>query len=315
MTNALTVVNDRESAAVQTAISVRGILESGLSDVGVDDIERRFEVLKAMHRQLIGVTSISQWKDFGGQPYMEGDAAMTIAAFCGITIDEPAFDFRDIGGGAWQCECKLRVSIGNRSVVDIGDCDFFDPFLDAPKANYENKLGMSKEQVRERLKVDGKKKAFANAVSRAVSALTGLRGLSWEDLEARGLQREKAGAVRHRTGSTSKTTKAATIKELLALPVGSKVGIRGIVVNVSERETKTGKKQSHWVVDGADKSRVAIMVWGNVPEWAKTGVMVSFSEVEVGEYLNDRQYTGRDPSLVDEPGGGAAPDSPNGGGE
>lgn len=256
----------------------------------VDGLEDRLELVRRVRHAVIRLTTPAQWKDFSGNPYMEGDAAMTIASGVGLIINEPKFKFRDLGDVAWQCICEVTVEKNGREFTDVGDCDSFDDFLKARKEKLEND-GATPAQIAMLVQVEARKKAYANAMSRAVSGWTGLRGLSWEDLGALGLAQEKAGSIQHRKGVTkgAKIPQVASIEELGKIPTGSTVDFTGQVRKVTTRQGAKGEYCDVVIAD-AGGGCTTVRLWHEKPEWLESGCFARFAELKIGEYNKRRQY-------------------------
>lgn len=274
--------------------SLRRMSDAALAPLSGDsalEVQASVDKWKMIRKALVQSTTAAQWKDFGNTPYMEGDAALSIASVLGLTICEPQFEFEDLNGGVHQCVAMVCVTRFGREAFEFGDCDSLDPFLDAKKANLSER-GATPEQVTALIRVEMKKKALANAISRAVSAWTGLRGLSWEDLAELGLRREGVGAVSFKKGVAGKKggqKPFVSFKDLAAQTKGSIVATSATVVQSHSRQAG-GKDITDYQLEG-DGIKIKASMWGTALEWAVAGTPVAITELKVGEYNGAPQYT------------------------
>jgi hypothetical protein len=271
----------------ETALAVQEHLpDKPLTADGVRDITEQLRLMGELRRAVIGLTTETQWVDFGGHPYMEGDAAYTIASGIGLRFEEPQYEFHDLGAGAWQCVCTQAVERNGRRYVDHGDCDSFDDFFAKRRGELERN-GATPEAISRVLRAEAMKKARANAISRVVSGWTGLRGLSWDDLERLGLQRGRAGAVKFRQGSAGgKTAGEQALADALQLPKGSKCDIRASVIEGTQKQGAKGPYCLLTLRDG--DAEVRAVYWKARPDWLSAGVGV-YASVTIDEYQGKPQ--------------------------
>lgn len=252
----------------------------------VEDITRQIELIGKIRRAVVAATTPSQWQDFDGNPYLEADGAYTIGSLVGLSFAEPVYEWRDLGDGARQVKCRQRVQLRDRAIDEHGDCDSFDPFLRARRRELE-KNGATPSQIETICASDMEKKARANAVSRAVSAFCGLRGLSWDDLAELGLAR-RAGGVKFRKGSSGGAAKMTPLAELAKLAEGSEVSVHGSIVALGD-ERRTQKGGAYFDVRLRDESgEESLTVWTGRGAW-QLGDHVHAERVRVKSWNGRRQ--------------------------
>lgn len=282
------VEQERLQATVATepaAVDLDDIPVAPVTAKTVADFVERAKHTEALRRAVLAQTSESQWHDFGGKPYMEADAAYTIAANMGISFEAPQYEFRDLGNGETQCVCTVRAHYAGRRFEDIGDCDSFDDFL--MKRREDLKRGAATDdQIRQVLRVELQKKARANAVSRAVSGLTGLRGLSWEDLDLLGLRRGRVARTEFRKGGAGGKVQSGSLAELAALPIGSTLSVTARVERVDVPKEGSKAPFRFHVSDGG--ATMIVTTWKE--DGAQPGQDVFCDSVKVEEYQGKRQY-------------------------
>lgn len=274
-----------------------------LVDEACLSIKRAAEHRRKLVMAAVSFTRKHDWQRFGddsddGKPYLEGEGAQRLCAI-GLKLSIPIFATERMGDD-YFVECLLECSWPrfDAKVCEIGTCDTLDKFyLGVPgdRSTYNQALERAGNNVAlAKFSILGyvKKKALANATSRAVTALLGLRGLTWGDLREAGLTAEGAGAkVGYAKGATTKKTSTAkkaawcSLAGLADLAIDSRVSISGKVGRSSQF-----KKYAKIDVSG-DGVSVVLQLWGTtIPEWVKPGASLFCPEVKVGEY-NGRQYT------------------------
>ncbi len=319
---------DNGSAALAPVLETQ--IEKRFTADDVADLKAQIALLDQVRRAVIAITSPSQWVDFGGKPYLQGDGALTIASLFGLEFDEPEFEWRDLAGGATQCICRqtARHRTSNRMFSDQGDCDSFDSFLIRRKKELGAE-GATDEQITEICRVEMEKKARANAISRVVSGWTGIRGLSWEDLQRHGLGRdavqEQGGNVtfqhgRHSTKPTSQQPRSGgpqkpnytppprqsrpaekpvpdkcelkTIAEIQAAPHDSWAALHGFTKSISDFGATPAGRTFLKVDVGDETGEMQITLWTDVkPECLEVvGAGVFFPKVTVKVKGKYRNY-------------------------
>ncbi len=279
-------------------------------DEAVASIERVANAKKKMIRAALALTYTHDWIDHGGAPYLEGEGAQRLCAV-GIKLSEPVFDERREGDNLFV-ECMLQASwtFTAQTVTEIGRADTLDKMWDNTSercalAQYRERAGGNEKLARLMMLGNVRKKALMNATSRVVRAVMGIKGLTWEDLAALGLTREKAGAkVDYKKGATRKTAKAAKekpavveLKAMLALPVGSRCGVTATV----KKAATYAKMHTLTVTAGADEC--TILMWksdvGDVmPEGVVEGEPSHFPDVDLRDYQGKLQYVAHVVELV-----------------
>lgn len=272
--------------------------------------ERRQKSGDELRKYAVGRTAPSQWHQFGEVVYMMGSAAENLAEALGIKIIPLDIQgtgipgrFLDLPGGGYQCIRVVTARYRDLEFTDHGDCDSFDDFL-AKRTKELEQRGATPEQVGAICRSDVSKKALANAISRAVSGVLGLRGMSWEDLHALGLPREGVKRTEFARGGKGGKVASLAIAEALKAAIGSKIALGGIVRRLERREKVT----KITLGDTAGAITVALVTSRSpAPDWLAEGIGVFFPEVAVGEYQGAKQWTA---FAIEQTGEVAADDSP-----
>jgi hypothetical protein len=285
-------VIDAEQTKPDTAIvqQQRGAL-AGQADL-VASLEQRLDQMERVCRAVVRTTKPSQWQIFGDSVYMEADAALTIARGIGLHISAPEYEYNELGGGAVQCQCTIRVELGGREFEDIGDCDTFDEFLKKRKKDLEDS-GAVDSQIHEALILELKKKAKANALSRAVSGWIGVRGLTPEEMQELGLNIGKVKRTVFNKGTKGgKVQTVGSVKEIKALAQGSVVSFVGQVTKVEQKHGRNGPYCWVYMTD-AGGVRISLTWWHPPVEWLKPGAFAIVSDLTVGNYQGKPSYSAK----------------------
>lgn len=276
----------------------------------VDNVRARADSTDSLLKFILSRLPASHFQDFGGVPYLEGDGGWAIARLLGLRVAPHESDMQSTPpgrfsefAGAVQCVRVVTVSLGGGpGVTEHGDCDSLDPFLDTPKSKYRDR-GATEDQIRELIKSDMSKKAYANAVSRAVSAWTGLRGKTFDDLRALGLQGD-VSQVKIAKGSRGGKVAAISVADAAKASIGSKIAVASTIRRLVRREKYID------AVIGDTSATITVRVWTTkapAPEWIAEGVDVFFQSITVGEYQGAKQYSA-DAGAIEQRDSAAPPD-------
>lgn len=243
-------------------------------------------------------------QDFDGKPYLEGEgAARIMAVIRGFKVGEAKFTVEQIAPH-YFVECAIPIEFKGATTVAIGDCSTQDSFFtgkDGQSGRYGKYVTQTGSEVMATrlLLGDAKKKARENAISRGVSELLGIKGLSWQDLEQLGLKRGEAGAsISFKTGSQGGEIKTLSVTGAKILAKGSVVNIQGQLVNAKERSISGGKTiTDYYLTEG--NIQIRISKWGSCVEGLKANDPIFASEVTIGEYNGTPTYLAREISRVE----------------
>jgi len=277
----------------------------------VDAVGRQVELRARLIQMALKALKPHDIQDFGGKPYIEGEGAERImSAIGGFKVGPPVFSIERMDPH-YFITCQLTVEFHGTTITEIGDCSTCDPFFTGAKgdsgklANYKSLTGGNEIMAARMLVADAQKKARQNAISRAVTGLLGLRGLSWADLEALGFSRTAAGSnVKFKNGSQGGAVKTVTVEEFSSLPVGAVFNIRGKLISKETKEVAGGKKKTNCKVEIGPGMTTGIQKWGEVDE-TLVGSPIFCEKVKVGEYNGTKQYMAE--SIVPDEGTGEEP--------
>lgn len=291
-----TEVVEKERPQTPMVVGENGAM---LSQAFIDCAEKQVELrLRLLHTALKALKP-HDIQDFDGKPYLEGEgAARIMAVIRGFKVGEAKFSIETIHPHFF-IECNIPMEFYGATTVAIGDCSTADPFFtgrDGASGQYKRHLDRTgSEAMAARLILgDAKKKARENALSRGVSELMGIKGLSWEDLEKLGFSRSGAGAkVNYKKGSSGGEVKNLSVSEASSVAIGSVVNISGAYAS-HEVRTVTAKGEEkkitgYKITDG--NATITVQVWKADEIDPSLGVDLFCSKVKITEYQGKRQYT------------------------
>ncbi len=248
-------------------------------------------------------------QDFDGKPYIEGEgAARIMATVRGFKVGEAKFNIETIFPHFF-IECNIPMEFLDASTNAIGDCSTADPFFtgrDGKSGQYKRHLDRTgSEAMAARLIVgDAKKKARENALSRGVTELLGLKGLSWDDLTKLGFSRtgsQAAGgaAVTFKKGSQGGATGTYTVQQAADAPVGSQFDLKGVLISASAKVSAKGAKFIVYTF-GTVERKVQVSVFGETIGVAD-GKEAFAKGVKVSENKGYKNYSAEEVTPADEP--------------
>lgn len=274
------------------------VQQNALTEKQVETASKQIELRSKLLTIALKAVKPHDLQDFDGKPYLEGEgAARIMAVIRGFKVGEAKFNIENIHPH-YFVECNIPMEFMDATTVAIGDCSTADPFFtgrDGQSGQYKKHLDRTgSDTMAARLILgDAKKKARENAISRGVTELLGLKGLSWSDLEALGFRRTEAGAsVAFKKGSQGAELKVLTVSELNLLAKGSVANLRGFFVSARNRKgtNKAGKAYevtSYQITD--NHSTINISKYG--PDKLFTpGAEVFAEKVVVDEYQGTKQF-------------------------
>lgn len=180
--------------------------EEGLPAIVSDDLvhmaeyaEKRVEAIKRIKRAALAVTSIHDWIDQMGKPYLHGSGAEKIARLFGISwrIDEPEKTRSE--DGHYSYTYKGYFSLRSTTIEAIGSRGSKDPFFSKSHGKDIPPSEINENNVR--------KSAYTNLLGNGITRLLGLRNLTWEDLKGSGIEQSKVGRVTYKKKEMKKETK------------------------------------------------------------------------------------------------------------
>ena len=288
------------------------VLDNKLATMSADQIDNMIAVMDkaADARQRIFQACLRRAQpddfiDFDGKPYLEGEGADRIAATVGIQLGRPLIEVRTVGDDIFvEVVGEATWPMTGAIASEFGSCSTRDKFFsgrDGDSATMSRLLESAngdRKLAAEMLAGHVKKKAIANWKSRVVSAVLGVKGLTWADLEKLGLNRSQSGAaVQFKKGSNQSVKQQQSQPDAPApfLPLaeaakaapGSNVSTSAIIKTIA----KANRDKASWyatVYDGPVEVKVS--GWGDPPDWAAVNANVHITRMEIVERAGTRYF-------------------------
>lgn len=184
----------------------------------------KFEAASALLAKLvpasIKATRPQDWVQMGKKAYLQGTGIDRVAPLWGLVFGEPRvtrydhddghFEFVVVGGaGSRRTGMAYKSITGGRSSRD----SFFWPKTDGEskitKGDYKGQIFDPKKHIDS---LDVRKAAVENWKTRSAAMLTGLRGLTEEDLKSAGIDTTKITRVEYSRGGQGGATVSSDVK-------------------------------------------------------------------------------------------------------
>ena len=183
------IVQKKEMATVSQITDSGNVM---LSEIYIENAAKQIEFRARLIQTALKALKPHDIQDFDGKPYIEGEgAARIMSVIRGFKVGEAKFVIETIHPH-YFVETSIPMEFMGATTVALGDCSTADPFFcgkDGKSGQYKKHLDRTgSEAMSARLILgDAKKKARENAISRGVTELLGLKGLSWTILADQGL--------------------------------------------------------------------------------------------------------------------------------
>ncbi len=181
----------RSTAVVEVGTTAAAMRDS---EDALEILNRRNELFEQVLAVAMKATKASDWKDFGGKPYLESTGCEKVALRFGISTKQPRYDppngeeFEDSKGKYYVYTCWMTIVFGKQEFDAMGTCSSRDKFFGQTSGGgYKPLADVDRPNI--------KKKAYTNAFQNGIKRALGLRGLSWEDLEAYKITKAGKGSV------------------------------------------------------------------------------------------------------------------------
>jgi len=178
--------------------------------------EQWVTAMQKIKAAVLKLTHSGDWVDQDGKPYLQSSGAEKLAGPFGVKSKfiyeggQPKVSAwkESESGGHYAYRIPMTVSIGNCSIDVVGKRSSSDAFF-TTHYGYENgerkKLERSAEEVDENNIIGS---AISNGLANGISRILGLRNLTWEELNAAGIQaKTKVAYNGKREPSTAKPEK------------------------------------------------------------------------------------------------------------
>ena len=232
--------------------------------------EKRVDAIKRIKRAALAVTSVHDWIDQSGKPYLSVSGSEKVARLFGISwrIDEPEYKQEDDGHYAYTY--KGYFTMGPTTIEVIGSRSSKDPFFSRAHGKDIPPSEVDGNNVR--------KAAYTNLLGNGITRMLGLRGMTWEEVRGAGIDQSKTSKVEYGKAQMSPEVKEERDKlgEMLMEMAGDDKELASKMLEEFTAFTAKDGKEVPGKKSLADLSEKAIPVtYGKVKkeyeEWAKDG--------------------------------------------
>ena len=250
----------------EVAAPVARIDGAEISMQEVEEFERAVAIFNRMRQVAIGLTAEQDWMAQGEVPYLLQSGVKKLGAI-GISILKPELvseHRQKHGRDGIDFMATITAKWRNREHTEVGTASTHDDFyckrkIDKPKEDGPEHRFLPLDDV----DVNSvKKHAVTNATSRAVLAILGMTGLTFDDLEAAGMKISNIKAVAYggksgkkgKTGAGTMTKEKEELRQKLADLARARGldDMKSIFVSYIDFEGRKGKMPEK-VVDLSDK--------------------------------------------------------------
>ncbi len=183
------VSEDQELPEVWPPVECR-ISEPFIGDPHIALVEKALANFVKARRLALRVTDERDWTDVGGKPYLNATGALKVAAVFGVSLTDMRVEAlrEDLQGKEIvRYVARTTARFLGREVDAEGVASSDDPFFSRKDGRTLPPCEVNLNSVR--------KKAVTNAQSRAVRAILGLGGLTWEEVSAAGVKKGKVATA------------------------------------------------------------------------------------------------------------------------
>jgi hypothetical protein len=187
---------DEKSIAME--MPMISVPERGLAiDTELAEIERNIEFFKKVQQIALKLTRPEDWVDMGSSPYLMDRGAEKIGIAFGVDISDVklSMEWNEDEQGRYYtfiASGKAYSKKLGRYVEDIGVCSQRDKFFGLANGKLLPMANVDMANIR--------RKAVTNLYSRLIKRVTGLMGVTWEDLERAGITKEATQKVDFKSG-------------------------------------------------------------------------------------------------------------------
>lgn len=165
--------------------------------------EQRIQFIKRIKSAALQVTNIHDWVDQGGKPYLTVSGAQKIARLFGIGWKDLKITQEYEEAGHYSYICRGKFCMGSAEIEETGARSSKDPFFCKKSGKGSDgtykKIDIPPSEID---KNDIMKSALTNCLGRGITAILGIRSLTWEDLEMNGIDKAKVSSVDYKKKSS-----------------------------------------------------------------------------------------------------------------
>ena len=170
--------------------------------------ETYIEAMKKVKSIVFKITNARDWIDEQGKPYLQVSGAEKVGAVfrIGWSFPEDA-KFEQLDDGHFMYTVKGVFSMGNVKIEAYGTRSSSDPFFGRKRGEDVPPSEIDRASV--------KKSAITNCIGNGITRILGIRNLTWEELNASGINADSSGKVERKTMDTDTKGKLDELIEML----------------------------------------------------------------------------------------------------
>jgi hypothetical protein len=145
-------------------------------DTMLENAEKMATLYDRIRKVALSKTSLADWIDEGGKPYLQRGGCDKVGAFIGASYTSPTYEVersKDENGDLLIIYCSLMILWQRRELPEIGSASSRDPFFGVRGGKF---LPLSEID-----QTDLRKKSLTNALNRGIKGILGL-SLTWEEV-------------------------------------------------------------------------------------------------------------------------------------
>lgn len=170
-----------------------------------DAAEKRIDAVKKIKNIVLRITNASDWTDQGGKPYLQASGCHKVARLFGIGwsfLGDPIKVREE--DGHFRYDVKLSVFMKGQTIEVIGTRPSKDPFFTTRYKNGQ-RIDLPPSEIDSG---DVLKSSITNAQAIGITAILGVKNLTWADLEQGGIKKSDVTEIQYKKkGETSQQNK------------------------------------------------------------------------------------------------------------
>jgi hypothetical protein len=172
--------------------SLTEVLPANLLETFIEETEKRIACVQKMKRIIFKVTTIKDWVDQSGKPYLTAPGAESIATALCIGWDKPNREIEVLDDGHKIYKFDALFHFLGRSIWVMGSRSSSDPFYAKAEGSYKPISAINMANV--------EKAAYTNLLNNGIQRILGIRNMTWDLLEeAYGMKKSAAASVDYKS--------------------------------------------------------------------------------------------------------------------
>jgi hypothetical protein len=177
------VVQEEQKSLMETA-------PVNVVEAFIEEANRRVVCMVKMKEVIFKVTTINDWIDQGGKPYLGAPGAEAVATALSVGWDAPMQEVEKHDNGHKTYKFKAMFHFLGRSIPILGSRGSMDPFFSRANGQDIPPDAINMANV--------EKAAYTNLLNNGIKRVLGIRNMTWEQLKTSyGMDRSQAASVNY----------------------------------------------------------------------------------------------------------------------